>query len=58
MLRSFEDEESEEDIENSLQLVLRGDNYIKDLYFIHDQIKHCKDVFKLYGYNKERKLKI
>ena len=58
MLRSFEEEEDKEDFENSLQLVLRGSNYIKDLYFIHDQIKHCKDVFKLYGYNKERKLNV
>ena len=58
MLRSYEDEEGEKDIENSLKLVLRDNNYIKDLYLMHDQIKHSKNMYKLYGYNKERKLNV
>ena len=57
MIRSINEEE-EEDIENSFKLVLRNKDYKKEIYQINEEIKHNKNMNKLYGYNKERNLNV
>ena len=56
MIRSIDDEE--EDIENSFKLVLRNKEYKKEIYHINEEIKHNKNMYKLYGYNRERNLNV
>jgi hypothetical protein len=55
MIRSIDEEE---DIENSFKLVLRNKEYKKEIYQINEEIKHNKNMYKLYGYNKERNLNV
>ena len=57
MIRSF-DEEEDEEIENSFNLILRDKEYKKEIYQINEEIKHNKNMNKLYGYNKERNLNV
>ena len=55
MIRSLDEEE---DIETSFNLVLRDEDYKKEIYHINEEIKHNKNMNKLYGYNKERNLNV
>ena len=55
MIRSLDEEE---DINNSFNLVLREKEYKKEIYKINEEIKHNKNMNKLYGYNKERNLNV
>ena len=52
------DEEENEDIDNSFNLVLREKEYRKEIYQINEEVKHNKNINKLYGYNKERNLNV
>ena len=58
MIRSFDEEEEDEEIENSFNLILRDKEYKKEIYQINEEIKHNKNMNKLYGYNKERNLNV
>ena len=55
MIRSSDEEDI---IENSFMLVLRDRDYKKEIYHINEEIKHNKNMKKLYGYNKERNLNV
>ena len=55
MIRSSDEEDI---IENSFMLVLRDRNYKGEIYHINEEIKHNKNMKKLYGYNKERNLNV
>ena len=55
MIRSFDEED---DTEYSLFLLLRNKEYKNEIYQINEEIKHNKNVKKLYGYNKERNLNV
>ena len=55
MIRSFDEED---DMDYSLFLLLRNKEYKNEIYQINEEIKHNKNVKKLYGYNKERNLNV
>ena len=48
----------EEEIENSFDFIIRNPEYKKEIYQIKEEIKQNEDLYKLYGYNKERNLNI
>ena len=58
MIRSLDEEEEDEELENSFNLILRDKEYKKEIYQINEEIKHNKNMNKLYGYNKERNLNV
>ena len=55
MIRSSDEEDI---IDNSFMLVLRDKDYKGEIYHINEEIKHNKNMKKLYGYNKERNLNV
>ena len=55
MIRSVDEEE---DLESSFNLILRDKEYRKEIYHINEEIKHNKNMTKLYGYNNERNLNV
>ena len=58
MIRSLDEEEEDEELENDFNLILRDKEYKKEIYQINEEIKHNKNMNKLYGYNKERNLNV
>ena len=55
MIKSSEDEEEPE---NPLDFIIRNTEYKKEIYQIKEKIKQNENLYKLYGYNKERNLNI
>ena len=55
MLRSSDEEE---DIDNSLNFLIREPEYKKEIYQIKEEIKQNENLYKLYGINIERNLNV
>ena len=55
MLRSSDEEE---EIDNSLDFIIREPEYKKEIYQIKEEIKQNEHLYKLYGINIERKLNV
>ena len=55
MIRSSDEEE---EIDNSLDFIIREPEYKKEIYQIKEEIKQNEHLYKLYGINKERKLNV
>ena len=55
MIRSSDEEE---EIDNSLDFIIREPEYKKEIYQIKEEIKQNEHLYKLYGINIERKLNV
>ena len=54
----FRNSDDGEEINNSLDFLIREPEYKKEIYQIKEEIKQNDDLYKLYSYNKERNLNI
>ena len=55
MIRSCDEEE---EFDNSLDFIIRDQQYKKEIYHIKEEIKQNENLYKLYGNNKERNLNV
>ena len=55
MIRSCDEEE---EFDNSLDFIIRGQQYKKEIYYIKEEIKQNENLYKLYGNNRERNLNV
>ena len=54
----FRNSDDGEEINNSLDFLIREPEYIKEIYQIKEEIKQNENLYKLYGINTERNLNV